>query len=227
MSTIIFDLDDTLYHELDFVYAGFEAVARFLASKHDISFERLFSSIISTLENDGRGAVFNSICREFSLDEDIPMLVELYRNVKPDLQLYPEAVTLLEELKASDHFVGLITDGMSSVQWNKINGLNVKHYIDEIIVTDDLGRDYWKPSPRAFELMKNKCGLEFSQMVYIGDNPAKDFVSPNRLGMRSIRIIHESGDHINAEAPDNEHRAQAVVRSFAKLELQLKNWELL
>ncbi len=35
VNTIIFDLDDTLYKELDFVYGGFKEVCIYLANKYN------------------------------------------------------------------------------------------------------------------------------------------------------------------------------------------------
>ncbi|WP_318753436.1 HAD-IA family hydrolase [Globicatella sp. PHS-GS-PNBC-21-1553] len=53
--------------------------------------------------------------------------------------------------------------------------LNLEKYFDKIIVTDELGRAYWKPHPKSFEIMKAHFGVNYNEMVYVGDNPQKDF----------------------------------------------------
>ena len=69
--------------------------------------------------------------------------------------------------------------------------------VDYIIVTDELGGvEYRKPNPRAFETMKEKLGVEYSEMCYVGDNIKKDFVAPEKLGMRSIWFKNKDGLYV-------------------------------
>ena len=66
--------------------------------------------------------------------------------------------------------------------------------IDEIIVTDELGGiEYRKPNPMAFKLMKDYFNLEYNEMIYIGDNPIKDFQAPQQLGMKCYYFQNKNG----------------------------------
>ncbi len=71
--------------------------------------------------------------------------------------------------------------------------------IYKIIVTDDYGVGYGKPHEKSYKEMLEYFNVEPSECIYIGDNPNKDFVRAKELGMKTIRIIHEFGDHINDE----------------------------
>ena len=62
-----------------------------------------------------------------------------------------------------------------------------------LIITDELGKEYWKPHERSYKLMSKKLNVDLSEMVYIGDNEAKDFVTANLLGVKTIRIERING----------------------------------
>ena len=51
IKAILFDLDDTLYNERDFVFSGFLEVATYLGHKIDFSIDKLYSDIIDIFRN--------------------------------------------------------------------------------------------------------------------------------------------------------------------------------
>lgn len=132
INTIIFDLDDTLYKELDFVYGAFKEVCIYLANKYNKDEKQLYKDILNTLEEHGRGKIFNIICEKYNMKEDIKELVKIYREAKPKISLYKDAKYILAYLKANNKIeekyynIGIITDGKASVQWNKIKLLGLK-----------------------------------------------------------------------------------------------------
>ena len=62
---VIFDLDDTLYNERDFVYSGFMEVATYLSNKYGISKNILFDDMVNILNSRGRGKIFDQICEKY------------------------------------------------------------------------------------------------------------------------------------------------------------------
>ena len=193
---VAFDLDDTLYNEKDFVFGAFREVAEYLSNKYNISSQSLYEDMLAILQSEGRGKIFNIVCENYNINEDINALVQVYRNAKPKLKLYEDGLEVINFLK-DKYKLGLITDGLASVQWNKIELLNLESYFDNIIVTDDLGKEYWKPHILPFKNMAEKFNLLPSECIYIGDNPNKDFYGARKLGFRTIRIIRDIGDYIN------------------------------
>lgn len=72
--------------------------------------------------------------------------------------------------------IGIITDGRVEGQKNKIVALGLNNIVDDIIITDELGGiEFRKPNDIAFRVMQEKWQIPFEKMIYIGDNPAKDF----------------------------------------------------
>lgn len=212
---VAFDLDDTLYNEKDFVFGAFKEVAEYLSNKYNLNSQSLYEDMLKLLIKEGRGKIFNVICENYHINEDINALVKVYRNAKPKLKLYKDSLEVINFLK-SYYKLGLITDGLASVQWNKIKLLNLETYFDNIIVTDDLGKEYWKPHIIPFKNMADKFNLMPSECIYIGDNPNKDFYGAKKLGFKTIRIIRDIGDYINLRHND-EYEADYEVRRLNEI----------
>lgn len=101
---------------------------------------------------------------------------------------------MLHALRTQRMKLGIITDGRPEGQRAKLQVLGLESMVDQIIVTDELGgTDFRKPCPLAFQRMKELLGVEYSEMCYVGDNIAKDFIAPEKLGMKAIHFLNEDG----------------------------------
>ncbi|HID0762304.1 TPA: HAD family hydrolase [Clostridium botulinum] len=222
INAIIFDLDDTLYKELDFVYGAFKEVCTYLANKYNKDEKQLYKDTINILEEHGRGKIFNIICEKYNMEEDIKELVKIYREAKPKISLYKDAKYILAYLKANNKIeekyynIGIITDGKASVQWNKIKLLGLEKMVDKIIVTDDFGLDFWKPHEFAYREMLRYFNCTPEQCIYVGDNPHKDFIGARKVGMHTVRIIREVGDHMNTFL-DVDYEADNKINSLKEM----------
>jgi putative hydrolase of the HAD superfamily len=88
-----------------------------------------------------------------------------------------------------------------------VRALGIEDYFEQIVYTEQLGREFWKPSPVGFEKLIEELGGKSENMAYIGDNEAKDFIAPNALGFVTIRITRTHGIHTEpAAGPDAEAR---------------------
>ena len=50
--------------------------------------------------------------------------------------------------------------------------------------------------------MQNRWRVPFEQLVYVGDNPNKDFQAPRQLGMRWIYLFNKNGIYSNKNYKD-------------------------
>lgn len=220
IKSVIFDLDDTLYNEKDFVAGAFAEVCKYLSKKYSLNYYKLLDDCIEILDKKGRGKIFNILCKNYNLDESIENLIEIYRNSKPKLNLYEDSYYILDKLLGK-YKLGIITDGISKVQWNKIEMLGICDYFDKIIVTDDLGKKFWKPNKFTYlEILKNfKCLPK--EAIYIGDNPYKDFIGAKKLGINTIRIIRGHGDYVKIKL-DKSFEANYTINSLKEVFKYLK-----
>lgn len=189
---LISDLDDTLYPEVNFTYSGFRVVSDYLANKYHLSSEHLFQFLKKSFLNGFRGNNFNLLLDEFNIKENINNLINLFRKHEPQISLYPDAKEILNFLKNQQIKLILITDGYPITQKNKIAALKIKDYFDKIIINDiSKGKD--KSNQKIYVDLINKMKINLSDIIFIGDNPKKDFKAPAKLGIRSIRIIRKKG----------------------------------
>ncbi len=207
IKALVFDLDDTLYPEVNYVYSGFRSVSRQIAL-HDPNLEgqTVYELLVDEFENgQDRRRVFNIVLEKLnqrSDDQVIAELVSLYRCHRPTIDLEPSIRDMLEKLRY--HFrLGLITDGTLPGQKLKVEALGIQDLFDHIIYTELLGRENWKPSSLPFENMSKALACQSNECVYIGDNPAKDFVAPNQLGWHTIEVHSPQKVHTHVDIPEN------------------------
>jgi len=190
---VVFDLDDTLYLERDYVVSGFRAVHRFVAMKYDRP--DFFSTAWRLFLQGVRGHVFDQTLAAMGIRADarlISTLVEVYRNHAPDIKLAPDAYPCLDRLRGCCQ-TALITDGAPEMQQKKFQALGLPEWISIRVFTGSWGKEYSKPHPRAFEKVLEKAGVASRECVYVADNPLKDFVAPRRMGWRTVRIRRPLG----------------------------------
>ena len=221
MSTlrIVFDLDDTLYPERDFARSGFIAAGRHAAEKHGIP--DLGEAMLALLDQGHRGNLFGMALRQHrphATPDEVAELHEVYRGHDPvGLTLFDDGAWALEHYARSGD-LGLITDGHLVMQSGKVRGLGIAHRFREIVYTDTLapGRSMAKPHPRAFEVIGKALGRDGDRFVYIGDNPAKDFVAPNAMGWLSIWVDRPGGIHHGAKVAEGG-APQVTIKSLREL----------
>lgn len=185
---LVFDLDDTLYSERDFVMSGYRTVARYLDDTRRCSFETAFSIMEETYEKSGRHMVFPMLIEWLSNESlSLPELVNIYRQHKPDIQLYPGYLDLLRKL-ARHYRMGIITDGLPSVQERKVHALGLRCVMDKIIYTWEYGSEKEKPHPLSFSLMLQHFQAEPGSALFIGDCPEKDCRGAHGVGMKFAQI---------------------------------------
>jgi putative hydrolase of the HAD superfamily len=185
---LVFDLDDTLYVENDFLKSGYRAVAKHLAEKGCCSFETAFSIMLEVLGVRGRHMVFPSLLESFP-DACLSMqeLIDTYRQHTPTIQLCPGYSQLLRQL-GRQYSLGIITDGLPSVQERKIRALGLRSIVNKIIYTWEYGPEKQKPHPLSFSLMLESLAADPGSTLFIGDNPEKDCSGAHGVGMKFAQI---------------------------------------
>lgn len=203
MKAVVFDLDDTLYLEREFVLSGFRYVARHIAEKTGFLSERiLFGALKETFDQGIRGRNFNLVFEkwpEIGSLLTVSDLVLAYREHFPEIKFQAGMESLLTNLRDSGFLLGVISDGPLVAQRQKAKALGLDKRIHEVVLTDSWGKDFWKPCDRAFAYLEKKWDLPSSQLVYIGDNPKKDFFPGNRRGWTTLRLKVKGQEHFCLE----------------------------
>lgn len=225
IKAVIFDLDDTLISEYQFIVSGYrymshELSARLKRSPEEIE-ERLWELSRETYTH-----VFNRLFESYDepyTDEELRSMILSYRAHPADISFYPDVKDTLTALKDMGILTGIISDGDPDRQRNKIRhavdvldselGLHnsadydpvrrASYWFDEIILNDEFGgAAFRKPDPKGFSEMASRLHTDPSAMIYVGDNPSKDFHISSILPYRTARIIRENGIYTEREYLD-------------------------
>jgi len=196
---VVFDLDDTLAPERDYVRSGFVAL------EHEV--RRIFgvasfgATAWELFESGVRGRIIDEALARLGVGADaatVASLVDCYRRHRPSLGLYPDVAPVMRALSGRVR-AAIISDGPLAAQQGKVDALGLAAWCDPILLTDRWGRDYWKPHERAFREVEETTGASGAACAYLGDNPKKDFAAPRRLGWRTVRVRRPGGEHAGVE----------------------------
>jgi putative hydrolase of the HAD superfamily len=225
-SVLVFDLDDTLYLERDFVESGFRAANDWLASNRGLT--GLAQRCQEVFAAGERQFVFDRALALLgaALDENlIRSLVEVYQTHSPTIALAADARRFLSRLEPA-HQCAIITDGNLVTQQAKVKALGLDSRLPCIIYTDAWGRAFWKPHHQAFEAVEKQFDVPASNLVYIADNPRKDFVAPRARGWLTIQVARPQRIH-QSEAAEAGYRSHATITSLDELDACLRELHFL
>jgi putative hydrolase of the HAD superfamily len=214
MKIIIFDLDDTLIDEIKYVKSGFRHVSKkisniFNSKKVEWHLNKVFRFY-------GRGKVFDNFFKEFLKPKQIDYLIKCYRQHVPDIKLKREARILLNKLQKKNISMYLVTDGDKVAQKKKIIKLSLNKYFKKIFITHEYGARNMKPSLYCFKKIKLLENISWKELVYIADNPRKDFINLNLVGAKTIRVL--TGPYKHMKVPKN-YDAQYKINSLKNFKL--------
>ena len=186
---VVFDLDDTLYPERQYVQSGMHAVAAWIETQLGVPAGRTFAELCALQETAPRGRTFDRWLQGHGLEAPawLPGMLLAYRRHQPRLTPFAETPRVLERL-SSRFTLGLVSDGYREVQRRKWAALGLQPYFQAVVFSDELGRDAWKPSPLPFETVLEALAVAADRAVYVGDNPTKDFRGAGQVGMGTIRV---------------------------------------
>lgn len=219
MKNFVFDLDDTLFREIDWVRSALRHCAELVGERYRLDPDKIFASFWRGLRERGRGKVFRVSLKEVGVEdveELFPYLYYRYRIHQPDsLELMPGVRETLVELRRRGYKLGIITDGVLTAQMNKVRALGVEELVNAIVYTEVFGYEFRKPSTVPFKVIKRYLGEE-GEFFYIGDNPDKDFIGAREEGYRTI-MLKDDGNELKARKLDKNFLADAEIDNIRQL----------
>ena len=206
-----FDLDDTLYNELDYLKSAYAEISRLVDPD---SFLELYARMISMYRN--KENVFDYLTDNYTITKD--ELLQEYRNHIPHISPFNGVVDLFTGIKNKKGMIVCITDGRGKSQRNKLSALGLLDFFDLLVISEEVGSE--KPSPLNYSLVEE----HFPSMhyTYVADNWKKDFLVPNERGWDSIGLI-DNGKNIHSSAYQfmmlETHRPRVLIRYISELEI--------
>jgi len=174
-----FDLDDTLYKEIDFLKSAYKHISKLILLETNID---LYDEMLQLYHNNF--SVFDAIKKKYSFSFSIEELVYQYRFHFPNLKIETDVISFLTKVKSKSPLT-LITDGRSITQRNKLKALEIIDFFEIIVISEEIGSE--KPDKQNFKIVEER--FPDYNYVYIGDNYNKDFICPNNLGWLTIGLV--------------------------------------
>lgn len=208
----VFDLDDTLFQEFDYLKSAYVHISSKLAES---GCPDIYEEMLAKYER--RENVFEWLVEQYahSMPQlNMKWLLKEYREHAPNISLSETTLDFIIRLKTRNVLAGLITDGRSITQRNKLKALKLDDFFQDIIISEEFGSE--KPDERNYLYFQNKYpGMSF---YFFGDNTSKDFIVPARLGWTTV-CLKNTGKHIHQQSLDKHPRPDFVISGFDEIEL--------
>lgn len=201
ISTVLFDLDDTLFDHANTARAALAATAATRASLQAVDLEVLYQQYSEVLEEihplvmqghytyeAARQLRFRRLVAPYEAQPatpaDIALLAEQhYAHYRRLRRPVPGALALLEALKPN-YRIGIVTNNRTTEQEDKLQFLGMAHLVDALITSEEVG--VLKPNPQIYEVALRRLHATPAETVMVGDNWQADVVGAAAVGIRPL-----------------------------------------
>lgn len=231
MTAVFFDLDDTLYNQLQPFQCAYNAVFSHITNISILELfkkSREYSDRVFTLTESGEMPVEemhrNRVIYAFDYfnhkisDEEAIDFQKIYKEHQYKISLVPEMENILNYLSTKKVSLYILTNGPSSHQRLKIEALNLSRWIPKtnIFISSEAG--YAKPQKELFDYVNSQTDTTASASYMIGDSFENDIVGANNGDWNSIWLNTKG-----RKKPHNQNHPQYEAASYRELEEIIKN----
>ena len=185
----VFELDDVLYPEKDYLYQVYYLFAALLEYTAHIDAKEVTELLTNTYATEGKDVVFDRLKEKFNIDEKYRSnLNHLLLTAKLPLKLllYKNMLTLLQEIVIDRKKVFIVTNGNPEQQLNKIKQTEW-HGLEQYLVVYFAEETIAKPEPDIIHLLLKDHNLKRKDMVMI-ENAETDRFCAEACGIDCINM---------------------------------------
>lgn len=193
IKAVFFDIDDTLYDTSGFAKLARKAALNAMIDaglplSHDDAYTLLREIIKEKGSNYDKHL---NVLTKRVFGEEKPLLIAIgmitYHNVKfALLRLFPDTMSTLIHLKAQGYHLGVISNGLTIKQYEKLVRLGLHHFFDSVITSQEAGVE--KPDAAIFEMAMSKMGCKAENSVMVGNSFKDDIVGSVDAGMSAVYL---------------------------------------
>ena len=208
---ILFDLDNTFYsydptHQAAIKKVQKKVTANFSVSEKDFknAFEdsrrQIKDALGNTASSHSRLLYFQRMFEILGLGSQVLAALDLeqsyWSTFLSEIQLFDNAKEFLDDIRLIGIPSVLVTDLTAQIQFRKLIFLELDHYFDYIVTSEEAGCD--KPNPKIFDLALQKIKPQGSNFWMIGDSLIKDLEgAKNSINAISIQKIDQNSINEN------------------------------
>lgn len=171
-SLFIFDLDNTIYNEEDYLFKAYAAICERFAGTAGHDRKSLFDLMMEIYKKEGRDKLFDKFLSRAGIDRGcLTECIEILRNFHVDkqIELFSKSKSILRTLIKNNKQVFILTNGNPVQQKNKIRSIKWTG-LDENITFILANEIEPKPSPAGIKHIRNMTGIENDKTLFIGDS---------------------------------------------------------
>jgi putative hydrolase of the HAD superfamily len=208
----VFDVDDTLYLERDYSRSALNFLGSAVHERYDIlDASQKLISMFDAGDKDAIGRLWEMYDLPVA---DKAQCIQDMQTHMPTIKMNSNADAFLSKLRVKDVPYALVTDGRATTQRRKISALGLQ---DAAVISISGETGFMKPAPEAFASI-----VEFAQdrkVVFVGDNPKKDFLFANMNGWTSVMLRAGNNNVHSQELPhDKMYHPQITIDCLSELE---------
>ena len=196
VKAFLFDLDDALIQTTFFNERSVDAAVKVIADRNarpalgtaevrevirgiKIEFGTDFSSVLSKLEVE-LGIHDRKVLAEINWRYD--------EAEEANTRLTPGAFELLVFLTRNQRQMGVVTNGDSYRQWQKLFITGIADFFQTVDISQEVHLQ--KPYPEIYQLALRQLGVETQDCAFVGDSPSGDIAGANSVGARGVLVTH-------------------------------------
>lgn len=193
IKAVFLDIDDTIYNTSEFAkLARRAALSAMIDAGLPLSHEDAYKLLREIIKE--KGSNYNkhlNVLTKRVFGEEKPLLIAIgmitYHNVKfALLRLFPNTMPTLIDLKSKGYKLGVISNGLTIKQYEKLVRLGLHHFFDFVITSEEAGVE--KPDTAIYELAMKRMGCDPENSVMIGNNFKDDIMGAIDAGMSAIYL---------------------------------------
>jgi len=174
-TTIIFDLDDTLYNEIEYISRAYRFISNKISERNNhFSPQDIFNFLLEEFKSNGRKNLYQKLITKFD-GTNYPL-----SDFLNDLRTVPipeNSIAIKDELYSfiqsniNKYKFFIATNGNKIQQENKFRSANIpfKNRFN-IVYCDAFGIGKRKPSPFFINYISENFHIKLDEMIFIGDS---------------------------------------------------------
>jgi HAD superfamily hydrolase (TIGR01549 family) len=189
-SLFIFDLDNTIYNEEDYLFQSYKAISQKLGgltNRHNKN--DLFTLMMEIYRKEGREKLFDKFLAGAGIDSGyLAVCLKILRSFNPEkrIEINPKMEKIMRSLVEKQKQIFVLTNGNPEQQRNKIRNI-LWNGLDEKITFILANEIEPKPSPEGIRHILKLTGIEKDKTILIGDSKV-DLDCASRGEIRFVNI---------------------------------------
>ncbi|RRN51742.1 HAD family hydrolase [Streptococcus suis] len=224
MKALIFDVDDTLYDQIQPFERALERhfeVAREQIEPLYLSFRRYADEVFEATAIGKMSLKDSHIYRMkhaladfgYQVSDATALAIQIdYDYFQGQIELSPVFPEIFSWCQAQGIAMGIITNGPSRHQLRKIRTMGLVNWfeLEHVLISGQVG--ITKPNPAIFQLMEERLGMSGEDICYLGDSFENDVVGAKAANWKAIWFNHRK--RVEPIAP---YQADKVVTDWDEL----------